>query len=229
MKTVDYQWDHPHLAKYRKVVPAGEFLFRQRDEGSTMFIIVRGLVQLTAERDGAQLVVSYAQAGDFLGEKAVVGSQPHKRFFSAFAKSEVHLLELDLAALSVIEGRNQGLFKDILKEMFLNAARRLDQANYLSKVLRSSKNRVRFVNLVVHFAICTGRKQQEGWELTLTKDRIRYFIDMSEFEVEECLRVLHEKGLLVEQGNDFYVIPSERALLAAVPLLNEALPDIESI
>jgi CRP-like cAMP-binding protein len=229
MKTNQYQWDHPHLAKYRKILPQGQYLFRQGEEGSTMFIIARGIIQLMAERDGAQLVVSYAQAGDFLGEKAIVGAQPHKRFFTAVAKSEVQYLELDLAALAVIEGRNPDLFKDILKEMFLLAARRLDHANYLNRVLRSSKNTTRLLNLILHFAVCTGRKQPHGWEVSLTVDRIRYFIDMSQFEVEECLKALEGKGLLVPQGDDFFVIPNEQALLSAVPLLKDAIPNIESI
>lgn len=229
MKTVAYQWDHPHLAKYRKVLNQGEALFHQGDEGSTMFIIVRGLMQLFAERDGAQLAVGFAQAGEFLGEKAVVGAQPHKRFFTAVARSEVHYLELDLAALAVIEGRNPALFKDILKEMFLLAARRLDHANYLNRVLRSSKNVTRLVNLILHLAICTGRKQSSGWEVSITVDRIRYFIDMSQFEVEECLKALKEKGILLHQSDDFFIIPNEQALLGAVPLLKDAIPSLTAI
>lgn len=229
MKTVEYQWDHPHLAKYRRSFAQGETLFSQGDEGTTMYIIVRGIVQLMAERDGSQLVVSFAQAGDFLGEKAITVSTPHKRFFTALAKSEVHVLELDLAALTVIEGRNLELFKDILKGMFLLAARRLDQSNYLNKVLRSSKNTTRLINLIMHFAVCSGRKQPQGWEVPVTIDRIRYFIDMSQFEVEECLAALEKKGLLVNQGNDFYVIPNEKAFLASVPLLTESLPNLQAI
>lgn len=229
MKTVAYQWDHPHLAKYRKVIPPGEHIFKQGQEGSTMFIIVRGIVQLETERDGSQLIVAFAQAGEFLGEKAVVGPQPHKRFFTALAKTEVQFLELDLAAMAVIEGRNLELFKDILKEMFLLAARRLDQANYLNRVLRSSKNTSRLLNLIVHFAVVAGRKQPKGWEVTMTTDRIRYFIDMSHFEVEECLKALLNKGLLVSQGEDFYLIPDEKALLAAVPLLKDSLPNLDTI
>ncbi len=229
MKTVQYQWDHPHLAKYRKVIPPGSYLFRQGDLGSTMYIIAKGIIQLMAVRDDAELVVAYAQAGEFLGEKAIVSDQPHKRFFTAIAKSEVQYLELDLAALAVIEGRNPDLFKDIFKEMFLLAARRLDQANYLNRVLRSSKNTTRLLNLILHFAICTGRKQPHGWEVSLTVDRIRYFIDMSQFEVEECLKALIGKKLLVPQGEDFYLIPNEQALLAAVPLLKDSMPNLEAI
>ncbi len=229
MKTAQYQWDHPHLAKYRKILPEGDCLFRQGEEGCTMFIIARGVIELTADRDDSSLVVAYAQAGEFLGEKAIIGVQPHKRFLTATAKTEVQYLELDLAALAVIEGRNLELFKDILKEMFLLAARRLDQANYLNRVLRSSKNTTRLPNLILHFAVCTGRKQAHGWEVSLTLDRIRNFIDMSQFEVEECLSALTKHGILVPQGDDFYLIPDEKALLASVPLLRESMPNLESI
>jgi len=194
-----------------------------------MFILMKGLVELRAERDGVELFVGWVESGEFLGEKALTQSETHVRYFSARAKTDVVALELDEEGIEDIQLADPVLMNDIYRQMFELAARRLDQANYLTKALRGSDNILRFINLILFFSGCTGRFVDEGIEVELTIERFRYFIDMSQFELEEGLAALLKSKLIEDKGNGYYFIPSREALTGGVSIVRDALPDIRAI
>jgi len=109
-----------------------------------MFVIAKGLVELIAERHGQKHLVGFIEAGQFLGEKAVLSDSPHQRAFSAKTKTETAILELGLHAIEKIRKNAPDLMNDLLKQMFQMAALRLDRANQLSQALRPADTTQRF-------------------------------------------------------------------------------------
>lgn len=229
MKTVDYRWDHPDLKSFRKTAKKGEWLFSQGENGRSMMIIIQGIVQLTAERDGKNLAMALVGAGEFLGEKAIFWPDLHRRFFGAYACTDLVYLELTTDDIDTIDRKNPALLKDILRQMFVLAARRLDQTNYLVRVLRSSDNVTRLVNLLAYLARCSGPPTPDGNQVRFTVDEIRYYIDMSPFEIEECLKVLLERKILTQRSENLYLISSFEAILGTVDLLKNSLPSLRAI
>ena len=192
MKASDYYWDHPDLIQYRSRMKAGEYLFHRGDDGGSMYIILQGTAELLGERDGQELKVGLVQPGEFLGEKALVREGTHRRVFGVRAKTDITYLMLEISDIEALRVQNPELVIDMLKHMFLLAARRLDRFTHLSRVLRSSKNIERFIQLVRHLCYFTGRNTNGGFDVSISVDLIRYYIDMSVFEIEECLKELHE-------------------------------------
>jgi CRP-like cAMP-binding protein len=229
MKLVDGSWNHPELSRFVNKFPAGTPLFKQGAVGESFFLIRRGIVRLTAERDGQELMVSLLEAGAVLGEKCLISDKPHKRFFGAIAHTEVLAAELRASDMAALEGSAPAVAMDILKKVCQVSISRLDRIDHMVKVLRSADNIERLVYLIVHFAYFEGNKESGGYRVILPVQTIRYYIAMSPFEVEECLAELDRLGIFVSQGNDAYLLTDQDGLLQSVKKLREALPDIQAI
>ena len=224
-----YYWDHPALAPFRKTAKSGEFLFRRGEKGSTLVIVQLGVVELVGERDGEEHLVGHVHPGEFLGEKALVRDLAHLRVFGAKAATNLQYIELGNQELELISKQQPALMIDMMKQMFFLAAKRLDQFTHLSRVLRPSDNLTRLVHLIRHLCYFNGRKSERGFELRLDPGVLRYYIDLSQFELEECLQHLAEKGIVVPKGDGMVDVTNERALLASVPSLREAIPQLTRI
>lgn len=229
MKLSDYTWEHPALESYQKTIPANQFLFRQTEPAKSVFIVTKGVVQLLSQKEGKELVVGNVCAGEFLGEKAVVGGGPHKRYLSARTLCEVECLELDTEAFQKLENTEPDLHRDMLKQMFVLAAKRLDESNRLVAAIRPSDNILRFLNLICHYAEVTGRKTPRGFEFKLSPDQLRANIDMTSFEIEECLKSLVKQGPLQLLSEGVYCLVDKPALKNLAPVLKESLPTIDRI
>lgn len=223
MKTSDFFWEHPALKQHVRELPEGEYLFRQRQPGNTMFIILHGLVELIALRDEQEFGIGLVQAGEFLGEKAIVRSMPYRRALSARAKTQIKFLEMDLNAIEVARKTAPELMNDILRKMFQTAAERLDRMNYLIAGLRSSNNVERLVHLILYYSRVSGRPGPYGVEFLLSGQTVQFYIDMPASQAVDCLKELVEKRLLKRIEGDCYAMPSDVALLESVPSLRNQL------
>ena len=61
---------------YRIELAAGETLFREGDPATTAFLIERGSLRVTAQRDGVPVVLGDLHAGTMVGEMAVLDDSP---------------------------------------------------------------------------------------------------------------------------------------------------------
>jgi CRP/FNR family transcriptional regulator, cyclic AMP receptor protein len=78
---------------HERMVPAGEPLFREGDEGREMFVILKGTVGLQKEAgEGEAWKVTQLGDGAVFGEMALLTNEP--RSLSATAVSEVQMLTL---------------------------------------------------------------------------------------------------------------------------------------
>jgi len=219
--------DHPKLKNFVKKFPAGTYLFKQGEMGNTMCIILDGAVWLVAEQDGEEdRVAAVLDRGQFIGERAVMGFSAHRRFFSAKAKTHVTVIEVGLKDIDMIQQTAPDLMIDMLRRMFLIAADRLDTANHLIRLLRSSDNVDRFLELIVHFSEHSGRKVPEGTEFIMTLDSLAYHLDMTGADIEEGIAELVRKKLLRKTVNDYYVLKDPAALVAHAPYLRQLLAQI---
>jgi len=221
MKTVDYFWDHPALTRFRREVKAGEYLFKQKQAGNTMFIILKGLVELVALRGKEEYVINMVQAGQFLGEKAIVKESPYERAYSARAKVDSTILEMGLKAIEATRKAAPEIMNDIFKHIFTIAAERLDRANFLTSGLRPSNNAERLIHLIFYFARSTGRGGPDGVEFIVRPESLFYYIDMPMEKIESCLNELVAKKLLLRATEDCFILPNEKALWESIPKLKE--------
>jgi len=76
----------------------GEVLFREGDAPTTAFLIEQGEVEISTMRNGERIVLSHLDAGELLGEMAVIDDAP--RTATATALSECVLFPIDRAQIT---------------------------------------------------------------------------------------------------------------------------------
>lgn len=203
---------HAELKKLVRAVAAGEYLFRQGEQGTTMFVVLSGAFELLAERDEVEHVEALLTAGQFLGEKALVQGGV-QRYFSVRALEGGEVLELSLADLSRLPSNILG---DMLQRSFVVASERLAKSNFLVRMLRSSHGPERIVNCIRFFCRSAGRRSKDGVEVNLSLSAFQYYLDVEPRVLASTLSDLVQAGLLIGKGGDKYVVKDENALLQSV-------------
>ncbi|MCW4474268.1 GGDEF domain-containing protein [Xanthomonas sp. H13-6] len=96
-------------------VAAGETLFRRGESGSSMFVIVSGIVDLDF---GEDLVVKYLGPSEFFGELGLLIGD-HRRGADAHASTDTVLLELDHADFQRLVDHDPGLVAYFLRRTIM--------------------------------------------------------------------------------------------------------------
>ena len=204
-------------------------MFEQGEVGKTLFIIAEGTVQLTATRDEQELFISELEPGHVLGEKAIVGRSPHKRFFGARAKTDAVVLELSAIDMEDLENKNPSIVIRIFERIGKISVERLDRIDHLIKVLRPANNIERLVYLVIHFCHFEGKKTAHGTQVHIPMDTIRYYISMTPFDIETSFAELDSAGILVSQGDDNYLMTDQAKLIGSIARLRDSLPELKAV
>ena len=72
---------------------AGEYLFRQGEDGDRMFVVLEGEVEILLREDGNQVRIARCGVGDYLGEEVIL--ERGKRSADARAATKVRVLAVD--------------------------------------------------------------------------------------------------------------------------------------
>ncbi len=114
-------------------VPAGQYLFREGDAGSEMYIVESGSIAILRAARGTE-PVAVLEAGDFLGEMAVLEDQP--RFASALARSDCRLLRIERAAFAELLRQNVEIAVRIMRKLALRQRRAEQRVSELQQELQ---------------------------------------------------------------------------------------------
>ena len=95
-------------------VPAGQALFREGEPGAEMYIIESGTIEILRQARGPE-PVAVLEAGDFLGEMAILEDQP--RFASAVARTDARLLRIERGAFADLLRQNVEIAIRIMRKL----------------------------------------------------------------------------------------------------------------
>ncbi|MBI4404742.1 MAG: Crp/Fnr family transcriptional regulator [Deltaproteobacteria bacterium] len=209
MNLVQYMFD-PKLKNYFRFVQEGEYVFRQGEQGSSMFVVVEGQLELIDEDGGTnEYIVATMESGQFLGETAIIRETPYQRRYSARAKTNTTVLELSLENFDEVHR----MIPDLMRQLLRLVVERLDTANYLMRILRHSNPVQRLSHLIFYFCRNSGKRVDNGIEVDLTPERIQRIVDFDLPTIQKFLEELTRQGILVKGGADHYLVPDENRLL----------------
>ncbi len=106
-------------------VADGEFIFREGDEGSRMYIVHEGQVEIIQELTGDEQKVTLLEKGDFFGEMSVLENLP--RTASARALKNAKLLQINSATFAQMLKDNP----EVAVRMMRKLSRRLRESDML--------------------------------------------------------------------------------------------------
>jgi CRP-like cAMP-binding protein len=78
-----------------------EFIFAEGDPGDCAYIINSGMVEVSLDKDGRQLVVATLTKGDILGEMAIIDRKPRTASARAIVPTEVTAIPLNYVSQKI--------------------------------------------------------------------------------------------------------------------------------
>lgn len=180
----------------------GELIFRQGDEGRTVYVLLGGLAKifLTSER-GDEMLLATLQAPATFGELALIDGLP--RSASVEAIEPVETLAFNVTDLIELSKAN-GSFSTGLLESLAGLIRRLtDQASDF--VFLDLHGRV--AKLLLNFVDTRGEHTDEGivLDLHLTQGDLARMVGGSRQSVNQILGMLSNRGYLALYGRKIVI------------------------
>jgi len=115
------------------VVPQGEYLFREGDQGDSMYVIARGAVHVLKDVAGEEVVVDVLGRGDIVGEMALLSGA--RRTASGRAGTSVTLGRLDRSAFARLMKAHptlsEAVWREFAKRHFDNFVEKLPKFSWL--------------------------------------------------------------------------------------------------
>jgi len=113
-----------YVVRFRR----GEMIFSEGDPGTEMYIVQSGTVEIFKQNGDARLSLAVMEKGDFFGEMALIGSEPHGN--GAVAREDCELIEINSTLFDKMIRGNTEIAVRMLRKMSLrlrDATRRLEQ------------------------------------------------------------------------------------------------------
>jgi CRP-like cAMP-binding protein len=104
-----------------------EYLFRERDSGKSLYALIEGVVQIEKACKQGTIIVGELQAGDCIGEMALIDFQP--RSASVRAKTDCRALQIPALSLRVLLKHDIEQYLMIMMNMGREVSRRLRKAD----------------------------------------------------------------------------------------------------
>ena len=167
--------------------PSGTVLFREGEEGSNMYVVKSGRVQIRKKVHETEIVVDELGPGAFCGELALINDQA--RSVTAKVVEKASLLKVDASQFKTMVRKNP----DIAMRMLRKMGQRLTEAQYRvsNLILRTPEGRL--VRQLRREAIRAG-KDDDVTTKTPIPDNLA---DVLALEIGEIKRVLN--GLVREE------------------------------
>ncbi len=105
----------PQKSAIAREFAPGTLLFEEADPGDRMYVIRSGRVKIFREHGGKELVLAFLEAGDFLGEMALLEGLP--RSASAMVVEPSVLIEVDSATFEEMIRRNIEIAVRIMRRL----------------------------------------------------------------------------------------------------------------
>ena len=185
---------------------AGTVIFREGEAGDRLYIVRSGLLRLSRQVHGTEVMIDEVGPGEFCGEISLVNQQP--RTCTAIAIKEAELIPLDSMQFEGMLKKNPEIALRMLKKM----SERLNRAHYrLSNMaLRSNKGRLlhQLHQEARHFSEKKGSSQ---FEPTPIPDNLAEFLAIEFGDLKQLLQEFVQDELIAIDKNGYFQILDPQA------------------
>jgi CRP/FNR family cyclic AMP-dependent transcriptional regulator len=187
--------------KFGQVIKAGRVIFKEGEQGDTMYIIQKGRVKITKRIGNVEKILMVLQKGDFFGEMAIVNQTP--RTATATTVDNCELLGFNRPGFLSMISKNSNIAMNIIEKLCLrlqkadNAIRDLTKRDMKSLVISA-------LNDLIHAH--HGAAQAQSLVYTDALKNIADQIGASQKEVEAEIQQLIGSGFLSTDGYNLDII-----------------------
>lgn len=201
--------DRERLLAYLRFArfPAKAVLFRKGDPGSNMMVVVRGRAKVcTHSEDGKELVLNLINAGDVVGEIALLDGAPRTADAVTLEPCEMLVLERR-DFVPFLKRHPDACLKliGVLCERIRRTSQMLEESLFLEGAARVAKR-------LEHLATLFGREVPEGIEITikLSQQQLGNMVGMSRESMNKLLGQWRRERLVLTRGGHIIITDLER-------------------
>jgi CRP-like cAMP-binding protein len=183
-------------------VAKGKDIVFQSDEGTDLFIVLKGLVKVSLlSIDGQELVLTNFRAGDFFGEMSLIDGR--SRSANVIAEEETSLGVLHRDRLLNSMKKDPAIAFDFLTAL----VERLRKSDEMIEALAFLDVHERLIKFLVKSAKEEGEQDDDGWYRTKKRTHLDLAtnIGSSREAVSKSLKVLAFKEAVVEKDGNFVI------------------------
>jgi CRP-like cAMP-binding protein len=183
-------------------VAKGKDIVFQSDEGTDLFIVLKGLVKVSLlSTDGQELVLTNFRAGDFFGEMSLIDGR--SRSANVVAEEETSLGVLHREKLLISMKNDPVIAFDFLTAI----VERLRKSDEMIETLAFLDVNERLIKFLVRSAKDEGGQDEDGWYRTKKRTHLDLAanIGSSREAVSKALKVLAFKEAIIEKDGSFLI------------------------
>ncbi len=179
----------------------GEILFRQGDEGVSLYLILQGRIRISLSRQMDVVTLAILGQGEFLGEMALLDGLP--RSADATALEDSYLYALNRKDFLSFLINNEKAVHAVLASLSI----RLRKTDTLLAEMCFLNLSVRLVQKLVEFAQQQppGEKNPNECTLKVSQQELGNILGVSRESINKELKHLREKGLVSTSRNSIHI------------------------
>jgi CRP-like cAMP-binding protein len=187
--------------KFGLTLAKGTTVFRQGEEGGSVYVIRAGKVRVLKETQGRRRMITTLGPGDFFGEMAVVTGRP--RTATVEVVEDAHLLKVPADKLQeMVAGTGE-----VAIRLIRHLAERLEHANRFIDVLLEDDVTARVILAIRE----TLQKAQGSAAPDITEKELALQLGVEKNEVRAALKRLTRVGVL-EVSSGYVLVKNEERL-----------------
>lgn len=177
----------------QRLYDPGEFILRQGEPGSTLFIVLHGLVKIATNRaTGSDIILALVADGQLFGEMALLDGRPRSASAVALEPSEVVILTRQ-AFLPCLR-----LYPEAAVALLAELSGRLRSTNHLISDLATHNLEARVIHRLLELGDSFGQRTAKGMVIgvRLRQQDLAEMVNSSREQVNRILRSLQQDGLI---------------------------------
>ncbi|MBB1360667.1 MULTISPECIES: cAMP-activated global transcriptional regulator CRP [Shewanella] len=196
--TLEWFLSHCHIHKY----PAKSTLIHAGEESDTLYYIVKGSVAvLIKDEEGKEMILSYLNQGDFIGELGLFEEQSERTAWVR-AKQACEIAEISYKKFKQLIQVNP----EILMKLSAQMAYRLQSTSQKVGDLAFLDVAGRIAQTLLHLAKQPdAMTHPDGMQIKITRQEIGQIVGCSRETVGRILKMLEEQNLIQAHGKTIVV------------------------
>lgn len=196
--TLEWFLSHCHVHKY----PAKSTLIHAGEDSDTLYYIVKGAVAvLIKDEEGKEMILSYLNQGDFIGELGLFEEQAERTAWVR-AKQACEIAEISYKKFKQLIQVNP----EILMKLSAQMALRLQSTSQKVGDLAFLDVAGRIAQTLLHLAkLPDAMTHPDGMQIKITRQEIGQIVGCSRETVGRILKMLEEQNLIQAHGKTIVV------------------------
>ncbi|MCG9722346.1 cAMP-activated global transcriptional regulator CRP [Shewanella sp. Isolate7] len=196
--TLEWFLSHCHIHKY----PAKSTLIHAGEDSDTLYYIVKGSVAvLIKDEEGKEMILSYLNQGDFIGELGLFEEQAERTAWVR-AKQACEIAEISYKKFKQLIQVNP----EILMKLSSQMAYRLQSTSQKVGDLAFLDVAGRIAQTLLHLAKQPdAMTHPDGMQIKITRQEIGQIVSCSRETVGRILKMLEEQNLIQAHGKTIVV------------------------